>query len=463
MARAGRHLHDMVDSVVDFASIESEKTELHLAPIAVEELIKECVDIIRPIAAGRALSLLVEIGPGAPRGIVCDAARLRQILINLLGNAIKFTREGGVELRVRAGSSPGGLRIEVADTGPGIDLAHHDYQSQEFGWIDDSAAVEGTGPDLAITARVVALMGGTISHAANPGGGSVFCLELPHAECAEASPPPRAGKETLARGRRLLLVDDGEMTLELMVAYLRSGDHVVTVACDGREAIRLASDTMFDLVLMDECMPDLDGLEVTRRIRELPAPHGQVPILALTAQSVADQRAFADQRARSQSAGVDAYVTKPVDHAMLMRAITETTSRAARQVREDTPIVRPIPIRQEPPPRMDRAALDETLAFLSNGEITGHYRLLRARQEQMVRLLDLPDDPALLTEAADVLASTAGMFGFKALAAVARQFENAMADDFPTHPRLADEVRAETQAALAILADLARETRTQMG
>ena len=458
MMRAGRHLRDMIESVLDFASIESGRMELNLAPIVVRELIEECVAIIRPIAADRALRLVVAISPDVPRRIVADMARLRQILINLLGNAIKFTREGGVELRVLAGTLAAGLRIEVADTGPGIDPADRDRLFQDFERFGASVAVEGTGLGLAITARIVALMGGTIGYAANPGGGSVFSLELPAAATDMVPPPPAAAAvhNATPSGRRLLLVDDVEMNLDIMGAFLRAAGHAVTLAGNGHDAIRIASETMFDLILMDVCMPEPDGLEATRMIRELPAPFGQVPILALTAQS------FAEQRARCRDAGMNGHIAKPVEYATLMRAITETTAHSAAGLPGDWPTGEAVAFDAHPPPQLDRAVLDETLAFLSPAEITGHLRLLRARQELMLRLLDQPADPASLTEAAHVLASTAGMFGLTALSAVSRQFEHAMARDMPKSDQPADQVRSETQAALAILAELMRETRMQI-
>jgi signal transduction histidine kinase/HPt (histidine-containing phosphotransfer) domain-containing protein len=479
MSRAGRHLRDMIESVLDFASIEEGRTELHTTRISVPDLIEDCVAIIQPIAVDRALSLRVIEAPNAPREINADQTRLRQILINLLGNAIKFTRQGGVELRILPGASPDGLRIEVADTGPGINAARRDLLFRDFERLDASVSVEGAGLGLAITARIVHLMHGAIGHADNPGGGSVFVLELPQGEPVTASPPSRPPAVQPARhavqpggqirvqpeppGRaRILLVDDIDMNLDVIGAFLRAGGHTVTPARSGYEAIESASSAVFDVILMDVCMPDMDGLEATRRIRGSHGPCRDVPILALTAQS------FAGQRAQVMDAGMNGHITKPVDYATLMRAIAGATPPARRPVNKARP---PVLLDETGPPsvpRLDRATLEETLSFLSPEQIATHFQSLRSREEQMLTLLDQNEDPASLMDAAHTLASTAGMFGFQALSGAARAFEHAQyqgaGGDSPSEESPggdSHQLRQETVAALAILGELIRETGMQ--
>ena len=297
----------------------------------------------------------------------------------------------------------GGLRIEVADTGPGIDAASRDRLFRDFERLGAATSVEGAGMGLAIAARIIGLMNGAIGHLANPGGGSVFWLELPpiaalalpsleepvpsSADVAPAGPP--------LSGRRVLLVDDIAMNRDVIGGFLCAAGHVAVLAESGREAVRLASEQTFDLILMDVRMPEMDGLEATRRIRALPAPHGQVPILALTAY------AFPDQIAQTRDAGMDGHIAKPVDYATLLSAITAATSCTMPCRTENNPAA---PTRSRSmcddrsPLRLDRALFDQTLGFLPPDEVAANLRQLRARNEQMLQLLEHRTEPALLAE-----------------------------------------------------------------
>jgi signal transduction histidine kinase len=328
MMQAGRHLLEMIERVLDFASIESDRMELHPERISVNDLTEGCIAFISPIATERALILRVVNAHDAPRQIVADPARLRQVLLNLLGNAVKYTDAGSVELRVLAGASPGGLRMEVADTGRGIDEASRGLLFQDFERLEAATSVEGTGLGLAIAARIVRLMGGTINYVANPTGtnpkgGSVFWFELPAAELATPSRPEPVKAVSASSRRRVLLVDDIKINRDIIGAFLNAASHAVTLAEGGQEAVRLAAEQQFDLILMDVRMPEMDGLEATRRIRKLPAPHGQVPILALTAYT------FSDQVAQCRDAGMDGHLPKPIDYETLIHAIDDAIARAS--------------------------------------------------------------------------------------------------------------------------------------
>ncbi len=182
MIQSGQHLFGMVERVLDIASIESGGMALHPVPLSVRDLTEGCIAAIGPLASERGLSLHLVWAHDAPRQIVADPARLRQVLLNLLGNAVKFTTAGWVELRVLSCDAPGRLRLEVADTGPGIKESARDRLFQDFERLDASSAVEGSGLGLAIAARFVRLMGGTLGYSPNPSGGSIFWLELPRDE-----------------------------------------------------------------------------------------------------------------------------------------------------------------------------------------------------------------------------------------------------------------------------------------
>jgi signal transduction histidine kinase len=317
MTQAGRHLLEMIERVLDFASIESGRMELHPAEVSVRDLTEGCIAFISPIAAERVLSLRVVHAYDAPRQIIADPARLRQVLLNLLGNAVKYTDTGGVELRLLAGASSGSLRVEIADTGRGIDDASRARLFQDFERLNAATSVEGTGLGLAIAERIVRLMGGTINYAPNLNGGSVFWFELPATDLVASSSPEPVKAAPPSSGRRLLLVDDIKINRDIIGSFLEAAGHTVILTESGRESVRLAGEQQFDLILMDVRMPDMDGLEATRLIRALPGRHGNVPILALTAYT------FPDQVAQSEHAGMDGHVPKPVDYETLVHAIDD--------------------------------------------------------------------------------------------------------------------------------------------
>jgi signal transduction histidine kinase len=355
MIQSGQHLFEMVERVLDVASIESGRMTLHPVPLSVRDLTEGCIAAVGPLASERGLSLHLVWSHDAPRQIVSDPARLHQVLLNLLGNAVKFTVAGWVELRVLACDASGRLRLEVADTGPGIKEAARDRLFQDFERLDAPSAVEGSGLGLAITARFVRLMGGTLGHSPNPSGGSIFWLELPRDELAPIPPVEAIVTGPPLPARRVLLVDDIAMNRDVVGAFLRSSGHEVWLAENGQDGIRLASEQSFDVILMDVRMPEMDGLEATRQIRALPAPHGNIPILALTA------GVLPEEIAECEAAGMDGLVAKPVEYPRLMQAIADAigdrrpgwgSNAGALSQREAGAVASP---------RLDRAVLDRLL------------------------------------------------------------------------------------------------------
>jgi signal transduction histidine kinase/HPt (histidine-containing phosphotransfer) domain-containing protein len=464
MIRAGRHLLEMIERVLDFASIETGRMELRPVLVNIADLAEGCMTFIDPIANNRGLGLRMVRSRAAPRQVLCDAPRLRQVLLNLLGNAVKYTAAGSVELRILPGTAPGSLRIEVADTGTGIDTAGHDRLFVDFERLDAASSVEGAGLGLAISARIVTQMGGTIGHAENPGGGSVFWLELPPTE-APPPPPPEAVPTPEApdpAGGRILLVDDIAVNRDLIGAFLRTGGHEVVQAESGREAVRLARDQTFDLILMDVRMPEMDGLEATRRIRGLPPPHGLVTVVALSAY------ALRDQMEQCRKSGMDGYIAKPVDYATLMRMVADTiagTPPGWTTAPPDPPTPQSAtmePARDTAQPRLDHAALEQMLMFLPPDEATRHLRTLRTRTEEVLRLLDQPTAPELLAQTAHGLAAVTGMFGLAALSAMTRRLEQALLRNAPEEAeQLSHQVRTEARMAIVALDALIHDRRMQ--
>jgi CheY-like chemotaxis protein len=188
---------------------------------------------------------------------------------------------------------------------------------QSFERLDTLSSIEGTGLGLSIASRIAGLMNGTIGYEANPGGGSIFWLELPPGTAPETLPfQPEEAALPPATGRRLLVVDDIAMNRDVIGAFLRAAGHEAIFAECGVPAVRLAAEQNFDLILMDVRMPVMDGLEATRRIRELEHPWNEVPILGVTA------NVFAEQVSECMQAGMDGHLPKPVAYASLVDAIT---------------------------------------------------------------------------------------------------------------------------------------------
>ena len=340
MTAAGKHLLEMIERVLDFASIEAAQLQLNPGITSVRDLTNGCIAFISPLAAARGLQLRVVHTPGTPSEIVADSARLRQVMLNLLGNAVKYTNAGYVELRLKAGRSHGSLHVEIADTGIGIPEARRIRLFQDFERLDASTSVEGTGLGLSIAARIVRLMGGVISHAPNPDAsngtqGSIFWFEIPSGDLATQPPPQPPVEKACVAGKHILVVDDVAMNREIMSAFLVVAGHEPTLAISGLDAVRLAAEQAFDVILMDLRMPDIDGLEASRRIRTTPGPNIQTPILALTAYT------FPEHIADCRRAGMNGHIAKPVNYETLARAIEEASTEADTQTFDQNRLMDP--------------------------------------------------------------------------------------------------------------------------
>jgi signal transduction histidine kinase len=335
MLGAGEHLLQMINSVLDLSEIEADHIEIQPIEFSLRSLAETCLGFIRPAAEAKGLGLGLMVAPDAPVSVVADPTRLRQILLNLLGNALKFTKRGSVELRLRLSFDGNKLRVEVADTGPGISAEQRGFLFRDFERLDNEAThtVEGAGLGLAISARLTALLGGRIGHEDNPPGGSVFWLELPLG-AGLYSAPPSAKVTTTAlplpdplailtplRALRVLVVDDVAMNRDIAGAFLCANGHEVTYAEGGLEAVAVVTTTDFDVVLMDVRMPKVDGIEATRRIRLLKGPRRHVPIVALTAQ------AFPEQVELCRQAGMNSHVTKPFTPDVLNDAVVHAAAK----------------------------------------------------------------------------------------------------------------------------------------
>ncbi|WP_202295737.1 CHASE domain-containing protein [Mesorhizobium sp. 131-2-1] len=330
----------VVNDILDFSRIEAGQVEIDAHPFSLGALIDNALSIVGGVATRKGLALVRQVDPTLPPRLVGDQDRLRQVLLNLLNNAVKFTATGTVTLAVDrigdSGAGPVGLRFAVRDTGIGISAEQQDRLFQRFSQVDGSIRREfgGSGLGLAISKRLVGLMGGRIGVDSTAGEGSLFWFEVALAEATSDAEPSRfveAMNETRAPAR-ILLVEDMEINRDIASAVLRSHGHEVDIAVDGTEAIAAIQNRTYDVVLMDVQMPVMDGLSATRHIRALNPPVRDIPIVALTA------NVLPFQLAELRAAGMTDHVGKPFKQAELLAAIVRNTgSGPDRHVGEPGP------------------------------------------------------------------------------------------------------------------------------
>ncbi len=481
MLGAGTHLLEMISCVLDLSEIESGGAELQAAAVDLRSVAEAALTIVRPAAEAKPMSLRLSVAPDVPARVMTDPARLRQILLNLLGNAVKFTPKGSVELRVAtaAGTTEGEpprLRFEVADTGPGIRPEQHHLLFREFERLDAaSGAVEGSGLGLSLSRRLATLMGGGLGHADNPGGGSIFWLDLPLSAAADAPVPVRA-TDFAADARpptpaplpagpkpRILVVDDVAMNRDIASAFIRSAGYELVCADGGEAAVAAAATTDFAAVLMDVRMPGTDGLEATRRIRALGGPRSEVPIVALTAQ------VFTEQIDACRAAGMDTHVAKPFTLDTLLGAIKRGIDAAG--TRQAPPAAPPAAAPSKTAsgaalgadlPVLDADALDRTAAVLKPEAVITYLRSLTGKAEALQEDLRARDEiqgsAQRLATSAHALAGSAGMFGFDRLVFVARHFERAAKNDPAKAAALAEDLDMALKLSIAAMRTRTHET-----
>ena len=334
---SGAALLTVVNDVLDFSKIEAGRFELKLHPFTPAGLIDNAMSIVRSSAETKGLKLSAMVDPALPGRLVGDQDRLRQVLLNLLNNAIKFTANGSVTLKVTAkpsASSPDRwtLAFIVEDTGIGIPKAKAHRLFERFSQIDGSIAREhgGTGLGLAISRSLVELMGGRITLESEEGRGSTFrvLLSLPVAVPIEVPPSALADKaDAPPGGLRILVAEDVEVNQEIIRAVLERASHSVDIVADGAAAVRAVQSETYDLVLMDVQMPGMDGITATGHIRGLSHPASRLPIIAMTA------NVLPQQVAQFRAAGMDDHVGKPFKREELYAAIARW-SRAQRRTHD---------------------------------------------------------------------------------------------------------------------------------
>jgi PAS domain S-box-containing protein len=422
MARASaERLLQVIGDILDITKLEAGALQVERVTFDPARVLADAASTFAAGAAAKGLSLSVAVGPGVEGPAAGDPGRTGQVLLNLIGNAVKFTESGGVRVEARRpGGAPERVVFSVIDSGPGIDAGVKQRLFAKFFQADGSITRRfgGTGLGLAISRELAVAMGGDIKVRDAAGGGSVFefSLPLPPAdpvpEAAAPPPAPPAGRWT---GRRVLLVEDNDVNRYAAAKMLEALDVTIDEAVDGEAALARALEVPYDLILMDVQMPRMDGLEATRRIRAAAGPNRTAPILALTA------NAFVEDVARCREAGMDDHVAKPVRAATLRAAVDRMLERAAASGA-------PRAVAPSDPPAVPAAAFEAIEADMPPATVRALVRAFRSEQGRQVAELPVlaaagAFDKVVL--AAHSIRGAAALFGAADLAARALSAERA--------------------------------------
>ena len=337
---SGEVLLRILNDVLDLSKIEAGKMDLEPVDFDAAELVQASASLWRPRAEEKGLRFTVQRSKDGPRRLHGDPVRIKQILFNLIGNAIKFTHQGSVETQIRIlPLTPGRcvLRAEVKDTGCGIPEDAQPKLFTAFAQADGATSREfgGTGLGLTICKRLVELMGGTIGFTSKPDAGSTFWFEAPlkiaaaparpAAPCAPISAEKGAEAAAADKGPRILVAEDNPINQDVIRGFLKFRGWTCDSAEDGAQALNAFNGGGYDLILMDIQMPGMDGFEATERIRALGDRGARIPIIALTA------NAMRGDRRRCLAAGMNGYISKPIDRDKFFAEIDRVLSDAADQ------------------------------------------------------------------------------------------------------------------------------------
>ncbi|MBK7661613.1 MAG: response regulator [Betaproteobacteria bacterium] len=453
--RSGESLLGIINDILDYSKIEAGRLSIENTPFDLAALVREVSDLLAPGAAAKGVALQVAWEPGVPRWVSGDPMRLRQVLLNLAGNAVKFTECGEVDLRVRQAAGEDGtprLAFSVRDTGIGIEPIALGRLATPFTQADESTTRRygGTGLGLAISRQLVGLMGGTLDIESTPGRGSTFAFSIPlqaavgppHQEATAPRPAPSR------RCGRILLAEDNPVNQQVACAFLENAGHAVAVVANGREAVRESVTGAFDLVLMDCQMPEMDGFAATAEIRRSQDGAARTPIVAVTA------NALAGDRERCLASGFDDYLAKPYREEALLAVVNRWLGDAPARA----------PAMTEPAP----APAESELPVVDRQVLAAMQRLHRPGSRPLVeRLVEIfrRDAPGRLDaidraiaeglaeavrEAAHPLKSSSAALGAKRLAALGARIEqHARAGCLEGTAPLAAQARAELALVLA--------------
>lgn len=434
---ANESLASIVNDILDFSKVEAGQLERQNRPFSLQALIHDTVAIVQPIAARKALRLKWTIDRGIPEWVEGDDSRLRQILLNLLNNAMKFTERGTVTVSATPMLGRDGrdlIQFAVSDTGIGISPEHRERLFKKFSQADGSIGRRfgGTGLGLAISKRLVELMGGSVGVDSEVGKGTTIWFTAPLAAAAapDAKPKATAAAEdaNLCRGR-ILLVDDIETNREIVTAYLEDSGCDVVQAASGGEALRLLGQSAFDLVLMDIQMPNMDGVTATRLIRQMKAPVRDIPVLAMTGNVLPRQiQSFIN-------AGMNDHIGKPIERKKLY---SKLWCCLPRKLAAEPAVLASSPM-------FNHTRLDELIDSLGPRKVE---HTLRMFQKQLGDCFQ--SDIAQARSEAHDLINAAGVLGFELLLDYALALKDTP-DALPVNDALMADCRDTRDAVLEII------------
>ncbi len=324
---SGNSLITIINDILDFSKIESGNMDIVKGEYEPSVMIDEVVNMTVHSLKGKPVEIKTDINPTLPEELYGDSVRIKQVLVNLVSNAIKFTKEGVVDIGVdyeRLDDNNIMLKFEVSDTGIGIKDEHLNRIFESFSQVDSTRnrAVEGTGLGLAITKRLIELMNGTVSVESEFGKGSVFTIELPQEVCriksADANVSEGVAKsvlEFIAPEAKVMVVDDNQVNLFIMSGMLEPFGIKPVCVASGQEAIDEAGKMDYDIVFMDHMMPQMDGVEAAKIIREQYPQYKKIPVIAFTANAVEEAKKMLIE------SGMDDFLSKPVDSAGITRIL----------------------------------------------------------------------------------------------------------------------------------------------
>ena len=412
--RAGDNLLNLINDILDLSKVEASQLELERTGFSLKDHLEKVTEMVVARAEEKGLAMVCEIAPDVANDLIGDPTRLRQVLLNLLGNAIKFTESGEVTLRVASDANPSvptALRFTVTDTGIGIPDEKLSRVFERFTQADSSTTRRfgGSGLGLTISKRLVELMGGRIWVESEVGSGSVFAFAVPFEIATTVNRPTAApvgtGPEAALPALRILLAEDSPDNCIITIAYLEDTPYQVDIAGTGAIACEKFRTGRYDLVLMDRQMPVMDGLTATRTIRawEQANDRPPTPIVALTAS------ALKGDREKCLAAGCTAFLTKPIKQEVLLQAIKEHSQAGFASANELTNRLDPILLRAIP-----RFA-DRIPAYLQNC------------RENVVVMLDALDrvDFETVTSLGHQMRGSGGAFGFQAITDISAALQEA--------------------------------------
>jgi signal transduction histidine kinase/ActR/RegA family two-component response regulator len=449
--QCGNALLTVIDDILDFSKIEAGKLDLANDPFDLQDALDGVTAMTGAAAANKGLRLTVAVADGVPRGVRGDEHRLRQVLLNLVSNAVKFTERGGIDIAVEPVTvtpDHARLRFTVSDTGIGIPLDAQPRLFDAFYQVEGTyrRKVGGTGLGLAICSKLVGMMRGEITVQSMPDIGSRFSFTVEFGRSVQQAPLAETATTVPEADTPLhiLLVDDLDVNREVATALLLQAGHVVEVAQDGAAAVAAVAAKAYDLVLMDVQMPVMDGYEATTRIRSLPAGKRDIPILAMTAY------ATRQDIERCALVGMNGHIAKPIDRRTLLTAIRSHGGRPAA-------LVLP-PAQAEAPELLSPAVLEDLELGIGREETARLANSVIARLDAAMALF--PRDAAdgrfdRIGELAHKLISATGYLGLMQLSALFGQLQDAAAQAAEGSPAdltaILDRIAEAKRASLALL------------